>query len=108
VGSYNVTYPFGHGSLRLKNDGQYEQVLQIKGRTASVKGEWSYTSEGGVDILLLQNCLAATDGSGELNENWEAPTKGACSPSVARRFLGVGGSIEITDDEEYSYRKAGS
>jgi len=81
-----------------------EQVLQIGSRTASAQGEWSYKEEGGWDILVLQNCLGATDGVGKLNERWETPSDGACSPSVTRGFLGFG-AIEITDAEEYSYRK---
>ncbi len=104
LGTYSVTYPFGHGSLHLESDGRYEQTLQIGGLSASVKGEWSYTREGEWDILLLQNCLSATDGAGKLKERWETPASGACSPSVARRFLRFG-AIEISDDEDYSYRK---
>jgi hypothetical protein len=103
VGSYTAIYPFGQGSLRLRSDGQYEQVLQINGRVASARGEWKYLEEGGQGILL-QRCLSATDGAGRLNEQWETPYVGACGPSVGRRFV-VAGAIEIADDEEYVYRK---
>jgi hypothetical protein len=104
VGIYSVDFPFGHGSLRLGGDGQYEQVLQIGGRTASAKGKWSYEHQGGWDMFFLEHCLLATNGFGQLREDWGVPFNGACSPSIGRRFVVVG-AIEIADDEEYSYRK---
>ena len=31
VGNYEVTLPFGHGSLRLRSDGRYTQDVEIGG-----------------------------------------------------------------------------
>jgi hypothetical protein len=106
TGTYSVHYPFGHGSLHLGTNGQYEQVLEIGGRTASARAEWTYFeySEGEGQGLLLQRCLSATNKFGELNPEWERPFDGGCGWSITRRFF-LFGAIELADDAQYDYRK---
>jgi hypothetical protein len=106
TGTYEVYYPFGRGSLRIKSSGQYEQVLHIGSRTATARGEWKYVEDGGQGILA-QSCLSATNAFGEISAGWETPSSHACGWSVGLRFL-FGGPVEISDDKQYHYRKVSS
>ena len=103
-GTYTVRYPFGDGVLRLYVDGRYDQTLRINGREASVQGRWSWVRKDSWDLLSLKNCLVATNGFGQLNEQWDTAADKTCQPAVVKRFHGLG-SIEIVDDENYRYRQ---
>lgn len=106
TGTYQVRYPFGHGSLYLSANGQYEQVLEIDGRKASARGEWKYVEGGGSQGILLQDCLSATNHHGELSPGWPKHV-GSFGWGVQRRFLIIG-AIELADDEDYHYQKMSS
>jgi hypothetical protein len=100
-GTYEAHYPFGKATLTLGSDGRYQQTLQIGDRTASATGDWRYLED---QNILYQHCLAATNGFGRLNANWETPFAGGCVVPVTKRFWVVG-AIEIDGDEMYHYRK---
>jgi hypothetical protein len=104
VGNYEVTFPFGHSSLRLGSDGRYTQKIEIGGERASTSGTWSRSAEDWFAHLTLQDPLHPTDGFGRMNQGWRTPVRGAFVMPIARRLV-VGGPIEVTFDEVYAYRK---
>ena len=104
VGNYEVTFPFGHGSLRLGSDGRYTQKIEIGGDQASTSGTWSHSAEDWFAHLTLQDPLHSTDGFGRMNQGWRTPFAGAFVMPIARRFV-VGGTVEIQFDEDYAYTK---
>ncbi len=104
VGTYEMTFPAGHSSLRLDANGRFTQEIEIGREKVSATGTWSHSTEEWFADMTLHDCLLPMDGFGRLNEGWRTPFSGAVVMPITRRFV-VGGPIEIVSDEEYPYIK---
>ena len=104
VGNYEVTFPFGRSSLHVGSDGRYAQEMEVGGQRASTSGTWRHGAEDWYAYLTLEDPLHPTDGFGRMNQGWQTRFPGFFVMPITRKFV-VGGPVEITFDEVYSYTK---
>lgn len=85
-GVYIAEYSFGTEKLTLKENGEYQQDVNIGGKSKTIlhKGLWKYDPED--KYVELENALSVQGPFGDLNPNYSIPFDGLVLRKVKRFF----------------------
>jgi len=104
AGTYVCRYDCGTELLRLKENGEYLQVVVLDGDTTTIShtGTWVFVErDNSVD---LQGGLLLVDGFGTLRPDYMVPVSGVLGAGWYRRWLGTA-YLVFNEDVGLAYQK---
>lgn len=99
-GTYQATYPFGRDTLTLRDDGRFDEQIEVYGQgTQPFNGTWQYSKREGYVEFHHLGCVA--DGFGKLKDDWRTDVMEFSYQSVARHWF----RLTINSGAPYPYIK---
>src|SRR5438874_1413610 len=104
AGVYVAHFKSGSEKLQLQRDGSFVQQVLVQGVETRNFGTWTYErTDGVVAVIHLTDCLAVSDGFGDIRADF-ATQRGGCRFPLERRWF-IFGQVRLGPEMPSALRK---